>query len=112
MRKNLKPKLWGRNAWKFLHDVVDGSDSSSRNECIKLIELLPFILPCAICRKHTMEYIKLHPPRNEFDLRLWLITFEKDIIKRKSAELHSSRNSYFRIFLILLVVLLILHISP
>lgn len=57
---------WGPGAWRFLHFVTltfpDNPSSSQRRAYATLFRLLPFVLPCSICRKHLRKAYKTLPP--------------------------------------------------
>ena len=89
MRKSLDPKIWGPDAWRFLNDVVEGADASSRQYCLELFYLLPHILPCKTCRRHAEQYLKSNPPSTTRNLKEWLQNFREEIRRRKKKSILS-----------------------
>lgn len=57
-------KRWGEPTWYFFHTFIEKITEEFYNKnsekCIKIYKTICFNLPCPICKKHAMNYIKNH----------------------------------------------------
>jgi hypothetical protein len=74
---------------------------------IKLVELLPLILPCESCRKHTAVYLKTTPIDTE-NPRLWLRNF-RTFVRENNAPIRS-RGNMIEVAVIIFIIALLLVI--
>jgi hypothetical protein len=60
---------WGPSLWQILHGLAEKGVKAifpsfrddEKRQWILLIELLPKIIPCPMCREHAQEWILRHP---------------------------------------------------
>ena len=84
-RKNIDPKVWGPNAWKFLDNVIEGypndPNSMERLRMHDFLISLGELLPCAKCRVNFQEFIKKLPPmehvRTKKTVKRWLKLYKQ-----------------------------------
>ena len=107
MRKNLNPKLWGRNGWTFLKQCAEACDEDSFPAYQQMISLLPEVLPCEKCRAHAREYILAHPPEPGEDLVRWFQDFERAVGERKRSHSEASGTEHPSSGLVLASLLLL-----
>jgi hypothetical protein len=49
-------KEWGPHVWHYLHTLAATYQPSLQREAVKsLLDNLPILLPCSVCRKHLAE---------------------------------------------------------
>ena len=74
--------IWGPAAWSFLHTAAFayGTDpekptAEEKKHAMQFFTVLPYMLPCSICRAHYLEHIKKHPPNvtNRDSLSRWVV---------------------------------------
>jgi hypothetical protein len=57
---NIDPKFWGEPGWIFLESICASYPVNPTEKDKKIIKefflLLPFVLPCCICREHNGEH--------------------------------------------------------
>ena len=87
---------WGPSLWQILHGLAEKGGKSlnpsfrdeEKRQWILLIELLPKIIPCPMCREHAQEWILKHPIKPIKDvgqdelydwLRDWVYTFHESV---------------------------------
>ena len=76
---------WGPSLWQILHGLAEKGGKSifpsfrddEKRNWILLIELLPKIIPCPMCREHAQEWILKHPIKvikdlEQDELYVWL----------------------------------------
>ena len=90
MRTDVDPSVWGSSGWAFLRNCLNSSDAASRPYHQQLLRLLPEVLPCGRCRRHSREYLGMHPPEQAPNLSGWLRDFEEAVRRRTSEEPRSS----------------------
>jgi hypothetical protein len=84
-RVDYDPRLWGGAGWTFLEYCARGLDGESSRSFGRFVELLPDLLPCEDCRRHTAEYLKTRP----LDLKDpigWVSTFRASVAARIAQE--------------------------
>lgn len=63
----LSPKIWGRQAWHFIHMVAlsypESPTIEDRKNYMRFLNSLPLALPCPVCGEHFKEHMKKIPPR-------------------------------------------------
>jgi hypothetical protein len=84
MRRNVSPKVWGREGWTFLTSCAQACDEESFDKYVQFLELLPDVLPCEQCRYHARQYLLEHPPSKAPDLTQWVQDFERAVGQRKA----------------------------
>ena len=82
MRRDLTSAVWGSAGWTFLRSCAHASDAQTRSSYNQFFRLLPEVLPCEACRRHTREYVVEHPPEAAADLEVWLCDFEAAVKRR------------------------------
>ncbi len=64
-RRNLKPQVWGKNAWMFLYSVALGYPNDPTNAekraAKQMVESLQYMLPCHACRDNFVREIDAAP---------------------------------------------------
>ena len=79
-RRNVDPKVWGPNAWKFIDNVIDGYPSEPNQfERLRMHDFLISLgelLPCAKCRDNFNQFQRKLPViqnvKNKLTVRRWL----------------------------------------
>ena len=65
-RKNINPKIWGRDGWAFLDKVADSypvkPDKHDRLQMIRFLTSLGYALPCQKCRHNYIDFVMEYPP--------------------------------------------------
>jgi len=90
-RKNLNPKVWGPNAWKFIDNVIEGYPSEpTRVERLRMHDFLISLgelLPCEKCRVNFKDFQEKLPViqhvKNKLTVRRWLKLYKQhqDLLK-------------------------------
>lgn len=90
---------WGPSLWQILHGLAEKGGKSifpsfrddEKRNWILLIELLPKIIPCPMCREHAQEWILKHPIKPIKDLEQdelyvwltdWVYAFHESVNQR------------------------------
>jgi len=90
---------WGPVLWTILHALAEKSGKivarsfrdDERRQWINMIQILPKMIPCAMCRAHAEEWIAAHPililknlPDDELHNWLvdWVYTFHESVNAR------------------------------
>ena len=84
MRRDLDPSVWGRAGWAFLGSCAHAVDEHTQAHYHQLLRLLPEVLPCGKCRRHSRDYLSQNPPEEAADLEKWLQHFEAAVAQRKA----------------------------
>jgi hypothetical protein len=84
-RVDYDPRLWGGAGWTFLEYCAKGLDGESSRSFGRFVELLPDLLPCEDCRRHTAEYLKMRP-LDANDPLGWVRTFRASVAARITRE--------------------------
>lgn len=80
----LPTTLWGRSYWRFLHFTAlvypVYPTESDKERLKKFVDNLHGFLPCAQCRKHLVENLKIHPLTEEtLAIKIKLILWFHDL---------------------------------
>lgn len=81
------PKIWGRQAWHFIHMVAlsypDKPGEEDRVNYLRFFQSLPHALPCPICGEHFRENMEKNPPRmdNRQELFKWTVDVHNEVNK-------------------------------
>jgi hypothetical protein len=90
---------WGPSLWTILHGLAEKGGKTiftsfrddEKRQWILLVELLPKIIPCPMCREHAQEWILKNPikPIKDLDndelydwLTNWVYTFHESVNAR------------------------------
>ncbi len=84
-RKNIDPKVWGPNAWKFIDNVVEGYPSNpNQYEKLRMYQFLTSLeelLPCETCRDNFSDYLRIMPVienmKNKSTVKRWLKLYKR-----------------------------------
>lgn len=84
-RKNLDPRVWGPNAWKFIDNVIEGYPNNPNNfQRLRMHDFLVSLgelLPCQKCRDNFKQFQKKLPVtqhvRNKLTVRRWLRLYKQ-----------------------------------
>jgi hypothetical protein len=80
MGKVITPKVWGEDAWRFMHVVSLGypetPDEITKSAYKSFYDSLQHVLPCATCRQGYASIIKSNPIRLENRETLFMWTVE------------------------------------
>lgn len=99
-----EPTGWGPILWRYLHSLAEqlgyqNNSVESKEEAehiFSVLKLLPLILPCRECQKHTAEYMLSHPlhPLKELrgsylrnTTREWLFLFHNAVREKNNSPL-------------------------
>ena len=67
---------WGESLWQTIYTSVLNHQSNTRG----LIDMLPSIMTCGVCRAHLKSYVGKHPmPSDPADLFQWVYELEKSV---------------------------------
>lgn len=63
-------EAWGPRFWTILHTMAEQSGNQNNlimnndeaDAWILLLKAQPFVMPCALCKQHYLEYLKIHRP--------------------------------------------------
>ncbi len=101
--------VWGPIYWKMFHYVTITYPiipTLSHIEKIKYFfcEMVPFLLPCHICRKHYMKNLELNPLTDEileikFKLVIWLLDMHNYVNKQLGKEEMSYEDALVSLFI-------------
>jgi hypothetical protein len=83
----ISPKVWGKEAWKFIHWValtypLEPTNQDKKNY-LKFFESLQDVLPCPICADHFKKNMKDHPINLESNKALFNWTVDMHNIVNK-----------------------------
>ena len=90
---SLKPEIWGRDGWKFMHYVSLGypenPSPSQKEEYKNFYYSIRHVLPCKKCAKHYAENLQKFPLTNEIlsnkeKLINWVIDIHNEVNKSKN----------------------------
>ena len=88
-------KEWGPICWIFLHTIVEklkeNHFNSKKEILFELIENICHNIPCPVCTKHAISYLKLKKIRKcntRSDLRLYMFTFHNIVNKRLNKQIY------------------------
>jgi hypothetical protein len=92
------PASWGPPAWVFLHCVsLTYPKNPSREDKLHyrtFFESLVHVLPCKLCRKEYLDWIRAHPIQPHLSSRkklsLWLIQLHNNVNLKKNKPLVAS----------------------
>lgn len=111
----LKREWFGPRFWKILHSLAEKSGVISdpvlqldeQEAWILLIQSIPGCMPCLQCRKHFLEWIRLHPfsgvrnkkgtERREF-IRSWLYNLHSNVNQRSQKEISINLEDCNRLY--------------
>ena len=79
---NMEPKIWGPSGWLFLHSTTlnypDKPNNYDKKVYHDFFNLLPYILPCDICKQNFKKHLDKYPIRFHLDSKMtlsrWLVT--------------------------------------
>ena len=103
MGKVITPKVWGEDAWRFMHVVAlgypDKPDNNTKKEYKQFYESLQYVLPCANCRQGYVSIFKTNPIRleNREDLFIWTVEVHNAVNRKLGHDVMSPdwiRNTY------------------
>lgn len=61
----MDPKLWGKSAWKFFHDVSlgypDNPTEEDKRNYYTFYATLQSVLPCETCKSHEKQHFNAKP---------------------------------------------------
>lgn len=81
------PKLWGSQAWHFIHMVAlsypHQPTEEDRKQYLHFFESLKYTLPCPTCARHYTEKFAQNPPNLN----------SKDELFQWTVDIHNSVNS-------------------
>jgi hypothetical protein len=65
----MKPTVWGRPAWSFLHGMTldPQAPASAKRAQKRLMEILCYILPCPTCQKSYRKFSQITLPLEKVD---------------------------------------------
>lgn len=81
------PKLWGKQAWHFIHMVALSypymASEETKKKYYDFYESLGHTLPCGTCAKHYKEKFEANPPRleNRNELFRWTVDIHNSVNK-------------------------------
>ena len=81
------PKIWGRQAWHFIHMVAlsypDIPSEEDKKNYLRFFQSLPHALPCPICGEHFKGHMEKIPPRLDTrkDLFEWTVDVHNEVNK-------------------------------
>lgn len=103
MGKVITPKVWGEDAWRFMHVVAlgypDKPDDNTKKEYTKFYDSFQYVLPCANCRQGYVSIFKTNPIRldNREDLFIWTVEVHNAVNRKLGHDVMSPdwiRNTY------------------
>jgi hypothetical protein len=85
----LDVRIWGPEAWNFMHAVTFSYPKSNptteeQNNTRNFFKYVGNVLPCLTCRYHFALMLEQHPPdlQNRETLSKWLVDRHNDVNKR------------------------------
>ena len=109
LKSSLDVRIWGPNAWEFMHAVTfsypisNPSDEEQKN-MRNFFVFIGNLLPCQECRYHFIKLLETTPPdvssrhalsnwlvdrHNDVNVRLHKPTLSYDFVKRKYDNMHN-----------------------
>ena len=89
----LRRSKWGPGCWAFLHAAA--AVAVDPPAVTELIALLPRVLPCEECRKHSQAYLEANPPGETIvdaaSASRFVFDFHNEVNQRIGKPLASSR---------------------
>lgn len=88
----MEPETWGFRAWSTLFGLASSLSTLKKPVWLRLVRLLPDILPCQTCRTSCAKFIEHHPPEKSLNAPLqWLCTLRRNVILRNSKSPDANR---------------------
>ena len=88
-------KIWGRIMWKLFFTIAEYSEYIDIILLSDLIKIIPYIIPCEECQKHTEYIYEIYDFNNiggsKFEYIIWQLNSE---IKKKTHERPLTYNEY------------------
>jgi hypothetical protein len=103
MSKVITPKVWGEDAWRFMHVVAlgfpDKPDENTKTEYKQFYDSFQHVLPCANCRQGYATIFKSNPIRldSREDLFIWTVEVHNAVNRKLGHDVMSPdwiRNTY------------------
>lgn len=106
-KKNIDPKIWGADAWKFLLNIAEAYPNDPTFEdkmnYKNFFELIRFTLPCDKCCANYAEKLNKYPLNdmvlsNSSNLFNWVSTIKRETDSHKNKQIihpsqgHTSKN--------------------
>ena len=89
-KERMNKDVWGPYLWKWLHELSYQSSLLTQMSLTYIVTLLP----CPVCKKHALLYIKKHPFVD--DMVVWTIAFHNDVSARLNKEYGTKKKIYTR----------------
>lgn len=99
---NIDPKLWGKHFWATVHYITisyPNNPTKEEKENIKnFFELLKVILPCANCRLHYINNLKITPLtdnilNSKYKLIEWAVNMHNEVNNRMGKKIMSVEDA-------------------
>jgi hypothetical protein len=90
----IDPDVWGFRAWSVLFAIgrrMQGADEKMRSAWIKLVRMLPDVLPCHTCRCCCAKFIKNTPPELTNNPLTWLNLLRSEVAARNLKSIDCNR---------------------
>jgi hypothetical protein len=103
MGKVITPKVWGEDAWRFMHVVAlgypDKPDENTKTNYKLFYDSFQHVLPCANCRQGYETIFKSNPIRlhSREDLFIWTVEVHNAVNRKLGHDVMSAdwiRNTY------------------
>ncbi len=126
---NIDPKLWGKHFWATAHYITisyPNNPTDEEKQNVKtFFDSLTVLLPCANCRSHYLNNLKINPLTNnilnsKYKLIEWLVNLHNEVNGRTGKKImsveeaielytnpHEENFDYTSFYTICLLVLLI-----
>ncbi len=81
------PKIWGRQAWHFIHMVAlsypDNPTEEDKKNYLRFFQSLSHALPCPVCGEHFKQNMDKSPPRldSRKELFEWTVDIHNEVNK-------------------------------
>jgi hypothetical protein len=98
---SIDTKFWGKNAWIFLNSIALTYDNKNKDEYVKFLNQLQYVLPCLKCREHfknNLLSLTDNDMENKETFLNWLLKVRNSIYIEQHRPLKTKNESIAEIF--------------
>ena len=99
--ESIDSKYWGKHTWIFLNSIALTYDNKNKQEYIKFLNQLQYVLPCKKCNEHFRQKLLLlkdSDMENKDTFLNWLIMVRNSIYTDQQRPLITKEDSINEIF--------------
>ena len=99
--ESIDSKYWGRHTWIFLNSIALTYDKKNKDEYIKFLTQLQYVLPCKKCKEHFKQKLLLLKDsdlENKDTFFDWLLMVRNSIYTDQQRPIITKEDSINEIF--------------